>query len=210
MTPERRPEVRFRIMEAPFKGIRATRIEFAAGRQRKETRDHPLDRFQAPACRVRSAPWDRTHQPLGVRVQGMMKEIDYRRFLDHSPRVHAQHLFGKFGDDPKVMGDEENGRPDAFLKMFQQFEDLGLDGDIERGSGFIGHDQAGTAGNRHGNHDPLAHAPAHLVRVVFDSDRRERYAHLFQELRSLIESLFPGYREMPLQQPAISLMHALW
>ena len=45
----------------------------------------------------------------------------------------------------------------------------------------------GLAGNGHGNHHPLPHPAAHLMRVIFDSLRRERDAHLFEEFRRLVE-----------------------
>ena len=40
----------------------------------------------------------------------------------------------------------------------KEADDLGLDGDVERGGGFIGDDEIGAAGEHKGDHGPLPHA----------------------------------------------------
>jgi hypothetical protein len=55
--------------------------------------------------------------------------------------------------------------PCSRCEVAQQVEDLGLDGDVERGGGLVGDEQARVAGERHGDHDALAHAAGELVRV---------------------------------------------
>ena len=55
------------------------------------------------------------------------------------------------------------------VKPLQQIQYLRLHGDIERGGRFIGEQQAGVAGQRHGDHYPLAHAAAKLVRILLQA-----------------------------------------
>ncbi len=56
--------------------------------------------------------------------------------------------------------------PSSRLQLAQQLEDLRLDGDVERRRRLVGDQQLGLAGERHGDHHPLAHAARELVRVV--------------------------------------------
>ena len=51
------------------------------------------------------------------------------------------------------------------LQVAQQIEDLGLHGDVEARGGLVGQQEPGGAGQRDGDHDPLAHAAGELGRV---------------------------------------------
>jgi len=67
--------------------------------------------------------------------------------------------------DPEVVGDEEKPHPLVPLEICQQFKDLGLDGDIERGRGFVRDQDIRLVRQRHGDHHPLALAAGQLVRI---------------------------------------------
>ena len=54
---------------------------------------------------------------------------------------------------------------DLVLDVDQHLEHLGLHGDVEGGGRLVGDEQVGLAGDRHGDHRPLAHAARELVRV---------------------------------------------
>jgi hypothetical protein len=41
------------------------------------------------------------------------------------------------------VGDEQVSQVQLVLQVFQQIDDLGLDRDVQRGDGFVGHDQFG-------------------------------------------------------------------
>jgi hypothetical protein len=51
-------------------------------------------------------------------------------------------------------------------KIAKEIEDLGLDGDIEGGGGFIGDEKFGLAGEGHGDHGALLHSAGKLVRII--------------------------------------------
>src|SRR5439155_4150244 len=60
---------------------------------------------------------------------------------------------------------EHDGRAQIALETAHEVEDLGLDGHVEGGRRLVGDEQLRFAGEGHGDHHPLGHAPGHLVRV---------------------------------------------
>ena len=61
------------------------------------------------------------------------------------------------------MGDEDDRRVEVVLQPVDQLQDLGLDGDVERGRRLVGDEELGLAGQRHRDHHPLAQATGELV-----------------------------------------------
>ena len=70
---------------------------------------------------------------------------------------------GGFGDDAHVVGDEHEPHAVFALEPQQKIEDLRLDGHVERGRRLVGDQELRPAGERHGDHHPLAHAARKLV-----------------------------------------------
>ena len=75
--------------------------------------------------------------------------------------------------------------PGPVLDLADELEDLGLDRDVEGRRRLVGDEQLRVARQRHRDHDPLAHAARHLVRVLLDPafgvgdpDRLERLDRL--------------------------------
>ncbi len=56
--------------------------------------------------------------------------------------------------------------PSVRLQIGEQLQDLRLDGDVERRRRLVGDEQAGPAGQRHGDHHPLPHPARELVRIA--------------------------------------------
>ena len=67
-----------------------------------------------------------------------------------------------------------------------------LDGHIECGGRLIGQQQAGAAGEGHGDHDSLPHAAGELVRVFMQAALGLRNAHLAQHLQRARHAGIPG------------------
>ena len=63
------------------------------------------------------------------------------------------------------MGDENEAEPEFAHELGEQVEDLGLDGDVEGGDGFVGHDDARFEGEGASDGDALALAAGEFVRV---------------------------------------------
>ena len=103
--------------------------------------------------------------------------------LDDAAGVHHQHAVGGFRDHAHVVGDDDDRHAELVAQVEQQVEHLRLDGDVERGGRLVGDQQARPAGERHGDHHPLAHAAGQLVRVVAEPLRRRGNADAVQHLQ---------------------------
>jgi hypothetical protein len=95
---------------------------------------------------------------------------------------HHHHVVGHLGHHAHVVGDEDHGGAHLGLQVADDVEDLRLDGHVERRGGLVGDEQFGVAGQRHGDHHPLAHAAGELVRIAVEELLRIGQAHLAQQL----------------------------
>ncbi len=71
--------------------------------------------------------------------------------------VHDRDRVRPTRHDPEVVGHQDHAHVAFPALVVQQVEDLGLDGDVERGGGFVGEQQLRPAGEGHGDRDPLPH-----------------------------------------------------
>ena len=67
-----------------------------------------------------------------------VEQLGRHSLLHHLPPVHHRDPVRHVGDHTEVMGDEEHAQPEFRLERFEQLEDLGLHGDVERGRRLIG------------------------------------------------------------------------
>ena len=86
-------------------------------------------------------------------------------FHDLAPE-HDSDAIAEAADDAEIVRDEDERHVELGAETAEFGEDLGLDRDIQRGGGLVGDEQAGTAGEGHGDHGALLHAAAELVRVI--------------------------------------------
>ena len=80
------------------------------------------------------------------------------------------------------MRDDNYGGAAILGESADEFEELGLDSDVDGGGGFVGKEDFGLAAEGHGDHDALPHATAHVVRVVVEPTSGVGYADFFEEL----------------------------
>ncbi len=99
-------------------------------------------------------------------MRGAREQRLARRVFDDLPRVHHVHPARALGDDAEVVGDEQDRHPEALLEIGEQRQDLGLDGDVERGGRLVGDQQAWTVDQRHRDEHPLAHPAGELVGIA--------------------------------------------
>ncbi len=104
--------------------------------------------------------------------------------LDQLPGIHDGHAVGHVGDDAEIVGDQQDRHVHLLLQFLQQFQHLGLDGDIQCRGRFVGNQQIGLAGQRDRDHHALFHAAGQLVRVfvdaapcIGDADRVQQFQH---------------------------------
>ena len=84
------------------------------------------------------------------------------------------------------MRDQDDRRARFLAEHAHQVEDLRLDGDVERSGRLVGDKKIRLAGERHRDHDALAHAAGEPVRIVVEAPLGRRYVHPTQHLdRSL-------------------------
>ena len=159
-------------------GEHAARMEAAALRQVERRRHGAFDRQQAVAVLLDLR--DAAEQAERVGMLRIVEDRGTRRALHHAAGVHHRDLVGHLGDDAEVVGDQDDRHAGLLLQFAQQVEDLRLHRDVERGGGFVGDQQVGLAGQRHGDHHALAHAAGHLVRVFVEAAFRRGDAHALQ------------------------------
>ena len=80
------------------------------------------------------------------------------------------------------MGDEQHRHVEPIAEIAQQAKDLDLDRDVERRGRFVGDQDLRPAGERDGDHDPLAHAARQLVRIGRQLQRGIRDPHHLEQL----------------------------
>jgi hypothetical protein len=70
--------------------------------------------------------------------------------------------------DTEVVRDKDIGKVEFVLEIVKKIDDLSLDGHVERGHGFIEHDQARLSGKCPRNPDALSLAPREFVGKAID------------------------------------------
>src|SRR5512137_693456 len=166
-----------RLGPADIDRLRAAGLEVAARRKGRYTGYNPFDFGQALSFEGGIGAGDGGQKPAGVGVQRGVKEIEGRRLLHDPARVHDGDAPGDLGHHTEIVGDEEDGGVELFFQRRHELDDLGLDAHIQRRGGLVGQKERWPAGERHGDHDPLAHAPGELVRVFPDPPFRGGYPH---------------------------------
>ena len=66
-------------------------------------------------------------------------------------------------DDAEIVRDEKKRELELAAQFLQQFENLLLHGDVERGGGLVGNEHARIRGKGHGDHDALAESAGKLM-----------------------------------------------
>ena len=80
--------------------------------------------------------------------------------------VHDGDAAADLADGPQIVGDEEQGHAGLVLDLPEQVQNLGADGDVQGGHGFVGDDEFGAQGQGAGDADALALAAGELVGVA--------------------------------------------
>ena len=112
----------------------------------------------------------------------MIEKLLATALLGYVARVHNVYPLGVAGNDAQVVRDDDQRHVRLPDNIPQQVENLLLCGHIQGSSGLIGNQQLGVAGNGHGNHHTLTHAPGELVGIMVDSAFRIRDTHHAEQL----------------------------
>jgi hypothetical protein len=107
------------------------------------------------------------------------------------------------------MGDEQQRHAKLGLQLFQELQDLRLHRDVQRRRRFIGDQQVGIIGQRHGDHHPLPLPARELVRIILQPRLRVADAHLAQQVYDARAPFGSGKTRVQFQHLAHLLLHRM-
>src|SRR5438093_1577296 len=169
--PVARPKVARLLGHAARHDVGAARMERAARRKIGQVRGLAADGIERLlAAELRH----RAEQRARVGMLGGVEELAHRRLLDDLARVHDGDPVAHLRDDAKVVRHEDQGHAGVALDVLQEVEVLRLDRDVEVGRRLVGDHEPRPAGQRDGADDALAHAAAHLMRILAHAPLRRR------------------------------------
>ncbi len=125
----------------------------------------------AGALRIGVGRRNSAHERARVGVARVFEESASVGGLDDASGVHHLDAVAEAGDDAEIVRDEDHGHAEFALHFADELENLGLDGDVERGGRFVGDEQLGFGDEGHRDHDALAHAAGKFVRIIVDAFR---------------------------------------
>ena len=89
--------------------------------------------------------------------------------LGNATGIHDGHAVACFGNHAHVVRDQHDGGTAFFANVFEEANDLRLNGHIQSGGGLVGHNQLRLGGQRQGNDHTLSHAARKLMRVMVNA-----------------------------------------
>ena len=94
-----------------------------------------------PGVRIGRRRDERARVRMGRRVENRVGPSHF----DDAPAVHDRHPRAEVPHQAEIVRDQEQRQPEALLQVHEQIDDLGLDGDIQRGHRLVGHRKAGSS-----------------------------------------------------------------
>ena len=107
--------------------------------------------------------------------------VQVARF-DDLAAIHDDHVVGHVRDHAEIVGDHQQRHAQLGLQVLHEAQDLGLDGDVQRGGGLVGDQQRRPADQRHRDHRALAQAARELERIGAQRPLRVGKAHHAQHV----------------------------
>ncbi len=104
-------------------------------------------------------------QALCVGMLGVAEYFEHWGVFDFFAAEHDEHIVSNFGDDAEVVRDEDNRHAAVVAELAEDFQNFGLDGDVECRRRFIGNEKFWIAGEGHRDHDALLLAARHLMGI---------------------------------------------
>src|SRR5579863_5857442 len=111
-------------------------------------------------------------------------------------RIHHGHAVSYLRHDGQVMRDKKHGQAKLSAQVIQQLQNLGLNGDVERGSWLVRDEQLWTVHDGHRDHDTLPHSAGKLVRIIARPPVRLRDCDIGHSLNRKLRSLAARARAM--------------
>mgnify|MGYP000902678350 CR=1 FL=1 len=102
--------------------------------------------------------------------------------LDDPAQVHDRDAVRDLPDDRQVVRDEDVGDPELVLQVLEQVDDLRLNGDVERGDGFVANDEVSVK---------LEEGAVAVSPINQSKDARSKWGMS----RTMIENIFKGVKD---------------
>jgi len=131
-------------------------------------------------------------QSTGVGMELVVVQLAFIGQLDQLAQIHNADTVGNVTDNAQVMGDEEVSKAEVILQLGEQVEDLGLNGNVKGGNGFVADDELGVHGQGTGDSDTLTLAAGELVGVAVGVEGSET-DHAQQLGGTLFDLLFGSH-----------------
>lgn len=144
---------------APGTAPEATRVEGTARRYPQRARHIPFHHDPLLLRAHRGGRDGGKQRPAVGVVLAAVKSVPGCQLHD-TPEVHHRDAVAHMADHAEVMGDENVGQAVLLLEPDEKVDDLGLDGYVQRGNGFIGHDELRMDGQGAGDADAADGLPA--------------------------------------------------
>src|SRR5438046_429353 len=163
----------------------AARVE-AAARRRVHGRRYVTGQDDALALLLHLRIGDRHggQQRLAVWVERVLVKVDAVGELDDLSQVHDRDAVADVAHHGEVVRDEQVRELEAVLQLFEQVDDLRLNGDIQSGDRLVGDDEVGLHRQGARDADALTLATVELVRVAVREVRIET-----DDLQKLLHAL---------------------
>ena len=105
-------------------------------------------------------------QRPGVGVLGIVEYLVTGTYFNYVARVHYGDTVGHVCNHAKVVRDVYDGKAVLSLQLFEQIQYLRLNGNVQRGGGFVAYQDFRYAGHCYGYNDPLPHTAGELMRIL--------------------------------------------
>src|ERR1700722_6235043 len=157
------------VVPTNLHGVGATILIPASRRRMTKRRDRAWNRIE-PHLDVDTR--DRSDERACIGVSRSAKELANGRRLHQLARMHNGDPLAGLRDDPEIVSDQEDRRARSSAEVAEQIEDARGDRYVEARGRLVGDEKPRRGGERHRDHDALAHAARKLMRIMLHEARR--------------------------------------
>ena len=179
-------------MQRTARGPSVTRGGTASEQAGVARRDSAGDVLQAGL--VEAEGGNRGEETLRVRMARGGENVADGAALDNASGVHDVEALHVVGDDAEIVRDEQDGHVALGGQFVHHAEDTALGGDVKRGGGFVGNQEARLGGQGHGEHDALALSAGEAAGIRVGGAGGVRQADIRQEGEDTFTTRRTGHR----------------
>ena len=130
----------------------------------------------------------------------MVEHCFGRPLLGDAGGIHDDDAVGVTGDHAEIVSDDDQRDVELARQILHQFENLRLNGDVERRGRLVRDDELRIAGQSDRDHHALAHAAGKLMRILVEPAHRVGDADQLHQFDGARRRFLVGHAEMDLQR----------